>query len=275
MANIDLEQVFSVPYVPPLGEDSSTQIDNWLCALQLWNNSLRRLLQENDQKFQEFLAVSESFPIFAQTYLRYYSRETNTNLAATTSEAEVELSKRVLMVFFRISNGSDWAYMELLHRRNLLTVPILMDLALAYADSNSKITQLIFDKILAALPTLKESFKESFDFLEKYLGTIAKEYQGITANPPASSTNELETLEKHLVALTDISRTLDNACKSSTFIGNLFNENIFTGYEPRGKQTDPDLNVSPEIFHHVFNLFYYGFLLLPTIPRVNRESRRD
>ncbi|ORX82357.1 hypothetical protein K493DRAFT_388745 [Basidiobolus meristosporus CBS 931.73] len=218
--NADLEQMFFVPYVPPVGEKSSPQSENWLHALQLWNNSLRRLLQVTDQKFQEFLAVDESFPIFAQTYLRYRSREIDSSSDPHTSEAEAELSKRVLMVFFRISNGSDWAYMELLHRRNILVVPILLDLALAYADSNSKVTQSIFGKILTAVPVLKESFKESIDFLGKYISKISNIYRNRTA-----TTYDLETWRKHLIALTDIVRTLDNACKSSEFIGSLLNEN--------------------------------------------------
>ncbi|KAH9755780.1 CUE domain-containing protein [Citrus sinensis] len=161
-------------------------------VVDLLNRELYRLLKLNPRDFWRQVASDASLHDFLDSFLKYRSRWYDfpyrgaKGVVAGVIVGEVELSRRVFMLFYRISSNRDpgartadslsskdhagglgvsLADFE----KKLLDLPKLLDLCAIYGHENEDLTRLLVENALKAQPRIRDSLS---GVLSHFLGIV-------------------------------------------------------------------------------------------------------
>lgn len=151
-----------IPYVPRVSQ-GVTEAD-WHLALSSWNANFLILLQTTDDQFITEVAANDSLHRFLETFLHYH-----TDVSTGSATAEIQLAKRVLMTFLRLS---ELPFID----TPIVSPPNLLNLATMYGRSNVQITRTIFDKLSARQPELVAQFAPFVPVILDFLHRIQQLY---------------------------------------------------------------------------------------------------
>lgn len=155
-------------------------------VVDLLNRELSRLLKLNPRDFWRQVASDASLHEFLDSFLKYRSRWYDfpyrgaKGVVAGVIVGEVELSRRVFMLFYRISSNKDPGahtadslsskdHAVFLQEKKLLDLPKLLDLCAIYGHENEDLTRLLVENALKAQPRIHDSLS---GVLSHFLGIV-------------------------------------------------------------------------------------------------------
>ncbi|XP_058080855.1 uncharacterized protein LOC131229019 [Magnolia sinica] len=147
-------------------------------VVDLLNRELSRLLRLSPRDFWREVASDSSLHEFLDSYLQFRNRWYDfphhgvRGIVAGIIVGEFELSRRVFMVFYRISSNKDPGarasdslstkeHGALLQEKKLLDLPKLLDICAIYGHDNEELTSLLVTNAMRAQPTLLESLPKT------------------------------------------------------------------------------------------------------------------
>lgn len=155
-------------------------------VVDLLNRELSRLLKLNPRDFWRQVASDVSLHEFLDSFLKYRSRWYDfpyrgaKGVVAGVIVGELELSRRVFMLFYRISSNKDPGartadslsskdHAVFLQEKKLLDLPKLLDLCAIYGHENEDLTSLLVGNALKAQPRIHDSLS---GVLSHFLGIV-------------------------------------------------------------------------------------------------------
>ncbi|OVA10958.1 Ubiquitin system component Cue [Macleaya cordata] len=143
-------------------------------VVDLLNRELSRLLKLSPRDFWREVASDTSLHDFLDSFLQFRNRWYDfphhgaKGIVAGVIVGELELSRRVFMVLYRISSNKDPGALAidslsakehgaLLQEKNLLNLPKLLDVCAIYGHENEELTRLLVMNAMKAQPRLHEN----------------------------------------------------------------------------------------------------------------------
>ncbi|EPS61490.1 hypothetical protein M569_13307, partial [Genlisea aurea] len=145
-------------------------------VVDLLNKELSRLLKLNPRDFWKEVATDESLPVFLESFTRYRSRwydfphRGGRGKVAGVVLGEVELCRRIFMLFYRLSSNQDPGakasetlnskdHGVLLQNLKLLDLPKLLDICAVYGHENEDLARkLVMNAMKAQQPHIHDEF---------------------------------------------------------------------------------------------------------------------
>ncbi|KAK9097167.1 hypothetical protein Sjap_022664 [Stephania japonica] len=160
-------------------------------VVDLLNRELSRLLKSKPQDFWREVASNASLHDFLDSFLKFRSRWYDfphhgvMGTVAGVIVGELELSRRVFMVLYRISSNRDPGarasdslsikeHTALLQEKKLLDFPKLLDICAIYGHENEKLTGELIMNAMKAQPMLHESI---FTAVSQFLNIVHTMHQ--------------------------------------------------------------------------------------------------
>ncbi|WCJ35544.1 Ubiquitin system component Cue protein [Euphorbia peplus] len=165
-------------------------------VVDLLNKELSRLLKLTPKLFWREVATDNSLHEFLDSFLKFRSRWYDfphrgaKAIVAGVVVGELELSRRVFMVLYRISSNKDQGarpsdtlssrdHTVLLQEKKLLDLPKLLDICAIYGHENEELTRFLVVNALQAQPWIHDNFTS---ILSRFLGIIHTMYQRCTSS---------------------------------------------------------------------------------------------
>ncbi|XP_048226861.1 uncharacterized protein LOC8265307 [Ricinus communis] len=165
-------------------------------VVDLLSRELSRLLKLNPRDFWREVASDKSLHEFLDSFLKYKSRWYDfphrgaKGIVAGVIVGEVELSRRVFMVLYRISSNRDPGaraadslssrdHAALLQDKKLLDLPKLLDICAIYGHENEELTRLLVENALQAQPGIHNNLAA---VVSHFMGIIHTMYQRCIAS---------------------------------------------------------------------------------------------
>ncbi|XP_054796786.1 uncharacterized protein LOC129302136 [Prosopis cineraria] len=143
-------------------------------VVDLLNRELSRLLQLKPREFWKEVATDTSLHEFLDSFLQFRSRWYDfpyrgaKDIVAGVIVGELDLSRRVFMVLYRISSNKDPGvqvahtlnvrdHEVLLQEKKLLDLPKLLDICAIYSHENEELTRLLVRNALNAQPWIHDN----------------------------------------------------------------------------------------------------------------------
>ncbi|KAL5777609.1 hypothetical protein ACOSP7_010535 [Xanthoceras sorbifolium] len=143
-------------------------------VVDLLNRELSRLLKLNPRDFWREVASDSSLHEFLESFLKFRSRWYDfpyrgaKGIVAGVIVGEVELSRRVFMLLYRISSNKDPGaraadslsskdHAVILQEKKLLDLPKLLDICAIYGHENEDLTRLLVGNALKAQPGIHDN----------------------------------------------------------------------------------------------------------------------
>ncbi|XP_044511417.1 uncharacterized protein LOC123229572 isoform X2 [Mangifera indica] len=160
-------------------------------VVDLLNRELSRLLKLNPRDFWREVAGDASLHEFLNSFLKFRSRWYDfpyrgvKGIVAEVIVGDLELSRRVFMLFYRISSNKDPGasaadtlsskdHGVLLQEKKLLDLPKLLDICAIYGHENEDLTRLLVSNALKAQPGIHDNF---IGVLSQFLGIVHTMHQ--------------------------------------------------------------------------------------------------
>ncbi|GLT58846.1 hypothetical protein SLA2020_317070 [Shorea laevis] len=143
-------------------------------VVDLLNRELCRLLKLTPREFWKEVATDTSLHEFLDSFLQFRSRWYDfphrgaKGMVAGVIVGELELSRRVFMVLFRLSSNRDPGaraadslsakdHAVLLQEKKLLDLPKLLDICAIYGHENEDLTKLLVENVVRAQPAIHDN----------------------------------------------------------------------------------------------------------------------
>ncbi|KAM6581756.1 hypothetical protein CsatA_005530 [Cannabis sativa] len=169
-------------------------------VVDLLNRELSRLLKLNPKEFWREVALDTSLRDFLDSFLQFRSRWYDfphhgvKGTVAGVIVGEYDLSRRVFMVFYRISSNRDPGaraadslsvkdHGVLLQEKKLLDLPMLLDICALYGHENEELTRVLVRNALNAQPIIHEN-----------LASVVSQFLSITHTMHQRYSTSLEVL---------------------------------------------------------------------------------
>uniref|UniRef100_A0A803MYS6 CUE domain-containing protein n=1 Tax=Chenopodium quinoa TaxID=63459 RepID=A0A803MYS6_CHEQI len=160
-------------------------------VVDLLNRELARLLKLKPRDFWREVAVDTSLHEFLDSFLQFRSRWYDfpyhgaKGIVAGVIVGDLELSRRVFMLLYRISSNKDPGlpateslsqkdHQVLLQEKKLLDLPKLLDLCAVYGHENEHLTRSLVLNAINAQPDIYRSFTT---MLSHFLGIVRTMYE--------------------------------------------------------------------------------------------------
>ncbi|KAH9607297.1 hypothetical protein KSS87_004812, partial [Heliosperma pusillum] len=160
-------------------------------VVDLLNRELAHLLKLNPRDFWPQVATDASLHEFLDSFLQFRSRWYDfpchgaKGVVAGVIVGDLELSRRVFMVLYRISSHRDPSarasesltkkdHEVLLQNKKLLDLPKLLDICAVYGHENEELTQSLVRNAINAQPEILKGFT---DMVSHFLGIVHTMYQ--------------------------------------------------------------------------------------------------
>lgn len=169
-------------------------------VVDLLNSELSRLLKLKPKEFWKQVAADTSLHAFLDSFLQFRSRWYDfphrgvKGILAGVIVGEIDLSRRVFMVLYRISSNKDPGgrpadtlssrdHGVLLQEKKLLELPKLLDICAIYYHENEELTRLLVRNALSAQPWIHNS-----------LPSVISHFMGIVSTMHERCSSSLEVL---------------------------------------------------------------------------------
>ncbi|XP_074273289.1 uncharacterized protein LOC141596915 [Silene latifolia] len=160
-------------------------------VVDLLNRELARLLKLKPREFWRQVATDASLHEFLDSFLQFRNRWYDfpchgaKGVVAGVIVGDLELSRRVFMVLYRISSHRDPSasasdsltkkdHEVLLQNKKMLDLPKLLDICAVYGHENEELTQSLVRNAINAQPEILKGFT---DMLSHFLGIVHTMYQ--------------------------------------------------------------------------------------------------
>ncbi|KAJ0025677.1 hypothetical protein Pint_08654 [Pistacia integerrima] len=200
-------------------------------VVDLLNRELSRSLKLNPRNFWREVASDASLHDFLDSFLKFRSRWYDfpyrgvKGIVAGVIVGEFELSRRVFMLFYRISSNKDPGahaadslsskdHAVLLQEKKLLDLPKLLDICAIYGHENEDLARLLVSNALKAQPGIHDNF---IGVLSHFLGIVHTMHQRCSSSLEAlfsSGRHEERELSRFRADLLEVMDFINDAIVS-------------------------------------------------------------